>query len=79
MQHQSSPRQPDFNRLQRLWRSLRIGAKAIAKFMVHPANSTPRPEIHESTRRYHAKAKYYPYLSVEEEQRDWLEHLYHQL
>lgn len=78
MQNQFSPGQPDFNRLRALWRSLRTRCKAVARFMVHPPQSTAQQRMHPSTRIYHTKAKVYPYLPVGEEQRDWLEHLYHQ-
>lgn len=78
MQNQFSPRYPDLNRLKILWRSLRTRCETVAKFMVLPPQSTSQQEIHESTHIYHTKAKVYPYLPVGEEQRDWLEHLYHQ-
>ncbi|MEM6254560.1 MAG: hypothetical protein AAF821_16720 [Cyanobacteria bacterium P01_D01_bin.156] len=74
MKYQFSFRQPDVSRFHGLWQSLR----SIAKFMVHPAQSLPPSAIHESTYVYQSKAKFYPYLSVDEEQRDWLEHVYHQ-
>ncbi|MEM7064636.1 MAG: hypothetical protein AAF572_15935 [Cyanobacteria bacterium P01_B01_bin.77] len=78
MQSQPNSRQPNFSQLRALWQSLRANCKTIAKFMVHSPQSTSRQEIHDSTRIYHTKTKLYPYLPVSEEQRDWLEHLYHQ-
>lgn len=77
MKHQLSSRRPDFSQWKMLRQVLR-SCKAVATFMVHRGQSSPYSEMCEATYSYQTKAKFYPYLPVDEEQRDWLEHLYQQ-
>ncbi|MGD1905486.1 MAG: hypothetical protein ACFB0C_05750 [Leptolyngbyaceae cyanobacterium] len=61
---------------QTLWQSLHRYWQALSGFMVHRAPGAPT--LHPAQRRYSAKGRLYAYLPSSEEQRDWLEQIYHQ-
>jgi hypothetical protein len=59
-----------------LWQSLKRRWQALSGFMVQRATTTPT--LDPARRRYSAKGRFYAYLPPSEEQRDWLEQIYHQ-
>lgn len=73
--HFSSPQTPVDQDLT-LWQSLHRYWQALSGFMVHRAAAAPT--LHPAQRRYSAKGRLYAYLPPSEEQRDWLEQIYHQ-
>ncbi|MDA0267963.1 MAG: hypothetical protein O3A14_13635 [Cyanobacteria bacterium] len=58
-------------RLRQYWQTL-LG------FMVQRSCDAPQFSANPFQRRYAAKARFYSYLPPSEEQRDWLEQIYHQ-
>ncbi|MEO0488455.1 MAG: hypothetical protein AAF215_24420 [Cyanobacteria bacterium P01_A01_bin.123] len=78
MQNQPNTNQTHVNRSRTLWQSLRTGWKAFARFMVHPPQVFAQLESNSSYYRDSAKARFYAYLPPSEEQRDWLDKIYHQ-
>lgn len=65
--------------LGRLWQLLRLQWHVMSCFMVYKPESNPRSngQSDKSTQRYAQKARFYAYLPLLEEQRDWLEKIYH--
>ncbi|MBE9059632.1 hypothetical protein [cf. Phormidesmis sp. LEGE 11477] len=51
--------------------------KSILRFMVQRPQASAQSSIVMAKDRYSAKASLYPYLPASEEQRDWLERIYH--
>lgn len=61
----------------RLWDTIRIGWHHFSRFMVHdPAYSDQWSSIR--AYRYGMNTRFSPYLETTEEQRRWLEKVYHQ-
>ncbi len=72
-----TPVQAVFGQWGMLWQSLRNHCKTLANFMVHRSHGLPQAPDPASRHQYRAKARFYAYLPPSEEQRDWLEQIYH--
>lgn len=74
--HFPSPQTSVDQQGQTLWQFLQRHWQALSGFMVQKAPTTTI--LHPAQCRYSAKGRFYAYLPPSEEQRDWLEQIYHQ-